>query len=260
MAYGAGAALLTNGPVRPVDSPANPGPFWEKKMTLGKLVLKVVAAVSFAVCASAASASAITISFSSTLTSSLGSLNTGDAFSGSYTFDPTIAATATSTSNTAVFDNLLGASLTIGSFTATVGPGVGLAEIQQDHAVGGEDRYGLVARNPVGSSQIGGLDITSFGFRLDDFTETTIADALTLLTNPVLADFSPATFLIFFGQPTDTNFQVVTGAFSARACNLGSYRSRPGGSGIRATAAIGVPAFIDVVALDPRIRGPVALS
>jgi len=181
-------------------------------MTLGKFMLKIAAAVTFVMCASAASATAITIAFSGTLTSSLGSLNAGDAFSGSYTFDPTVAGSGTSSQ--AVFDDLLSASLTIGTFTATVGPGVGLAEIQQDHAVGGEDRYGLVARNPVGSSQIGGLDITSFGFRLDDFTETTIADALTLLTNPSLADFSPATFLIFFGQPTDTDFQVVTGAFS----------------------------------------------
>jgi hypothetical protein len=184
-------------------------------MTFGKFVVQGTLVAILAVCASVASADAITIAFSGTLTSSFGSLSAGDAFSGSYTFDPTVAATPTSTSSTAVFNNLLSASLTIGGFSATVGPGVGLAEIQQEHDVGGEDIYSLVARNAVGSSPVGGLDITTFGFRLDDFTETTIADALTLLTNPVLADFSPATFLIFFGVPGNQDFTVVTGNFTS---------------------------------------------
>lgn len=160
----------------------------------------------------AASAANITVNFTGALTSSFGTLTSGDSFSGSYTFDSSVAATGSS--SFAVFNNLLDASLTVGSFSALVGPGIGLPEIQQDD-VAGADRYALLARNPVGSSQIGGLDISAFGFRLDDPAGTAITDALTLLSPPSLSSFTSNTFLIFFGDPTSTvpgGFQVVTGA------------------------------------------------
>jgi len=184
-------------------------------MTLGRILPRLALVVTLSVWASVAAATAITLSFAGTLTSSFGSLNAGDAFSGSYTFDPSIAANGGSTSSTSVFDNLFSASLTIGGFTATVGPGVGLAEIQQDNGVSGADRYALTARNAVGSSQIGGLDVTLFGFRLDDTTETAIADALVLLTNPSLSSFTSNTFLIFLGQPTDQDFKVIDGTLTS---------------------------------------------
>ena len=154
----------------------------------------------------------ITYDFAGTLTSSLGTLTSGDAFSGSYTFDTTVVATGTS--SFAVFNNLTDVSLTIGSFTASIGPGSGLPEIQQDN-VAGADRYGLQGRNPTGSSQIDGLDISSIGFRLDDTSGTAISDALVLLTNPMLADFTGNTFLLFFGSPIGGGrFEVVTGTMS----------------------------------------------
>lgn len=155
------------------------------------------------------SATPITLTFSGSLTSSFGSLNAGNAFSGSYTFDPLVAATGNS--SFAVFNNLLSASLTIGSFFATIGPGTGLAELQQDN-VPGADRYALVGRNPVGSALIGGLNISLIGFRLDGTSGTAISNALTLLTNPSLASFTSNTFLIFFGE--GANLQVVTGTLN----------------------------------------------
>jgi hypothetical protein len=158
--------------------------------------------------------SSITYNFAGTLTDSFGSLNAGDPFSGSYTLDPSVAATGPSTSSFAVFNNLLNASLTTGSFSAAIGPGVGLPEIQQDD-VGGADRYALLGRNPVGSSQIGGLDISVFGFRLDDTTGTAISNATVLLTTPSLSNFTSNTFLIFFGDPVSGPFQVVSGSLNS---------------------------------------------
>ena len=175
---------------------------------------RLLTAFILTICTFAASAAPITVDFTGVLTSSFGTLTSGDSFSGSYTFDPSVSARAGSTPSFAVFDNLLDASLTIGTFSATVGPGAGLPEIQQDN-VAGADRYALGAGNPVGSSQIGGLDISSFGFRLDDTSGTAITDALALLSSPSLSSFTSNTFLIFFGDPTSTDpngFAVVTGA------------------------------------------------
>lgn len=162
-------------------------------------------------------ASLITYNFAGTLTTSLGSLSSGDAFSGSYTVDTTIAATVPSTSSYAVFNNLTDVSIVIGAFSAVVGPGSGLPEIQQDD-VAGADRYALLGRNPVGSSQISGLDIISIGFRLDDSTGGAISDALNLLTNPILSNFSSNELLLFFvgqDQQGQNRFEVVTGSLSS---------------------------------------------
>lgn len=169
-------------------------------------------ALSFFAFAAGAWAAPITIGFSGTLTSSFGSLNSGDAFSGSYTFDPSIAGTGTS--SFAVFNNLVSASLTIGAFSATIGPGTGLPEIQQDD-VPGADRYALVGRNAVGSAPIGGLNIFVFGFRLDDPSGTAVSNALMLLTNPSLGSFATNTFTMFFGS--FANLQVVSGTLTSLA-------------------------------------------
>jgi hypothetical protein len=180
-------------------------------MKLARAALHLLTALALCVGAFSVSAAPITLSFSGTLTSSFGSLSSGDAFTGSYTFDPTVAGTGPP--GFATFNNLLGASLTIGAFSATIGPGFGLPEIQQDD-VPGADRYALFGRNPVGSSQIGGLSISAFGFRLDDTTGTAISDAFVLLTNPMLSSFTGNTFLLFFGDPTIGQFQVVTGTLT----------------------------------------------
>jgi hypothetical protein len=161
-----------------------------------------------------ASAAPIAYNFSGTLTDSFGSLSAGDAVSGSYTIDPAVPGSGSSAFSG--FNNLLSATLTVGGFSASIGPGVGLPEIQQDD-VAGADRYGLLGRNPVGSSTVGGLSISAFGFRLDDTTGTAISNALTLLTNPALSNFTSNTFLIFFGDPLATdpnNFHVVSGVLN----------------------------------------------
>jgi hypothetical protein len=159
---------------------------------------QLLAAFILAISSFGASAASITIDFTGVLTSTFDTLTSGTAFSGSYTYDPSVAGTGNS--SFAVFNNLLDASLTVGSFSATVGPGTGLPEIQQDD-VAGADRYALLARNPVGSSQIGGQDITGFGFRLDDTTGTAITNALTLLSPPSLSSFNGNAFFIFFHDP-----------------------------------------------------------
>lgn len=142
----------------------------------------------------------ITYDFSGTLTSSFGTLNSGDAFSGSYTLDTAVPATGLSDVSYAVFNNLLSVTLTIGAFTAFVGPGVELPEIQQDD-VSGADRYALVGRNALGSAQMDGLDLAVIAFRLDDPSGTAVSDATELLTNPALANFSGNEFFLFFAGP-----------------------------------------------------------
>lgn len=177
-------------------------------MKLARNALHLMTALAISA-ATTVSAAPVTLNFAGSLTSSFGSLNSGDPFSGSYTFDPLVAATGTS--SFAVFNDLLGATLSTGSFSATIGPGTGLPELQQDN-VAGADRYALVGRNPVGSAPIGGLNILAFGFRLDDTTGTAISDALTLLNSPSLASFTSNTFLIFFGSSfADPSFQSVSG-------------------------------------------------
>ena len=176
-------------------------------MKLARNALHLVTALAISAAAATVSAAPVTLNFAGSLTSSFGSLNSGDPFSGSYTFDPLVAATGTS--SFAVFNDLLGATLSIGSFSATIGPGTGLPELQQDN-VAGADRYALVGRNPVGSAPIGGLNILLFGFRLDDTTGTAISDALTLLNSPSLASFTSNTFFIFLGSFAGP-FQSVSG-------------------------------------------------
>jgi hypothetical protein len=183
-------------------------------MTLGDFIRGSAIVAAWAILASVASAAPITLNFSGKLTDGFGSLNAGDAFSGSYTFDPSIAAAAGSNSSQAVFDNLFAASVTIGGFSAKIGPSVGLGEIQQDNNVLGIDRYALVADGATGSSLIGGLAVSFFGFRLNDPTQTAIGNALSLLTNPSLGDFASNGFFLFLGQPGAPNFTVVDGTLS----------------------------------------------
>ena len=145
---------------------------------------------------------------------SLGSLTSGDSFSGTYTVDTSIPATGASTTSFAVFNNLTQAAVTIGSFSAAIAPGAGLPEVQQDN-VGGADRYALVARNAVGSAPISGLELNTFGFRLDDTTGTAIADALILKTDLSLSDFTGNTFLMFFGNTSNPFAGFISGSLDA---------------------------------------------
>jgi hypothetical protein len=171
-------------------------------MNVRRILITIGGALALGFAGFGASATQLSYSFAGTLTSSFGSLSAGDTFSGTYTIESSIAATGTSTTSFAVFNNLVSASLVVGSFSATIGPGAGLPELQQDN-VPGADRYSLVGRNPVGSSLIGGLAISGFGFALFDSTGTTVSNALTLLTNPNISDFTSNIFFIFLGNPAD---------------------------------------------------------
>jgi len=179
-----------------------------------KSILKLLVLVATLSAHSLAGAAIVTYGFSGKLTSSLGSLTSGDSFAGTYTVDTSLAATGGSTSSFAVFNNLRQATLTIGSFSAAVGPGAGLPEVQQDD-VAGADRYALVARNAIGSAPISGLDLNTFGFRLDDTTGAAISDALVLKTNLSLSDFTSNTFLMFFGDTSNPFAGFISGSLDA---------------------------------------------
>lgn len=159
-----------------------------------------------------AHAALISYNFSGVLGDTFGSLSAGDAFSGTYSFDSSVAASGNA--SFAVFNNLTGVSFSSGSFSASIGPGSGLPEIQQDD-VAGADRYALLGRNPVGSAQIGGLDITAIGFRLDDTSGTAINDATVLLTDLSLTAFTSNSLLLFFGEVTSQDFTVVSGRLTS---------------------------------------------
>ena len=167
-----------------------------------------------------ASAAPVTINFTGALTGffdptlgdfgefldSFGGIGKGDTFSGSYTYDPSVAGTPSSTPlppdfGVAQFNNLLDASLTIVSsspgggvvFSATYGPGVDLPYIRQQDTpstLGGVDIYQMSAGITAASSQIGGFDVTSFVFTLGDPTGTAITDVFNLLNPPSLSSFS----------------------------------------------------------------------
>jgi hypothetical protein len=182
-------------------------------MNFRKFLMSIGAIVTLSTATFDSSAAILTYNFAGTLTSTFGSLSSGSAFSGSYSLDSSVAARAGSTSSFGYFDDLLSVAFSDGGFSATIGPGSGLSEIQQDN-VPGADRYALIGRNPVGSSMIGGLNISAISFRLDDTTGTAIANASVLLTNPALSNFTGQSLLLFFGDPTTPNFQVVTGTLS----------------------------------------------
>lgn len=161
--------------------------------------------------ANAAMATIVTLDFTGTLNSDFGE---GTAFSGSYTLDTAVAPRSGSNAQFAAFDNLIDAHLTIGGFAASIGPSSGLPEIQQDD-IAGADRYGLLVRNVTGSSQILGLNLTDFTFRLDDVTGTAIDDAQILLNPPSLSAFSSNSFFLFLNDSTGNNFNLIDGTLSS---------------------------------------------
>jgi hypothetical protein len=153
-----------------------------------------------------ASATTLTYSFDGTLSTSFGTLNAGDAFTGSYTIDASLPPAITGgfgTTTFALWFNVISATLQIESFTATSTAGV----IQQiDDPTG--DQYNVDSGNSVGSSQIGGLDMDYFLIRLFDSTGPAVVDASELLTDPLLSDFDFRTFVVVFG-PSDNSASVV---------------------------------------------------
>lgn len=165
-------------------------------------MLRRIVAVALALGLSSTAASAITVSFMGTVSS--GSPNfAGEMLTGTYTYDPSTAPRPGSPMPNVqeVFDAVTGLSFMIGGFSATFTNLAGGPEIQLDDGDGQafDDRYGVASRVSDGlmpSSQIGGQDVTGFGFRLDDSTKTAISDA-TVLPVPDLSDYDSTGFFIF---------------------------------------------------------------
>jgi hypothetical protein len=128
-----------------------------------------------------------------------GGFSTGDLLAGTYTFESTTPARAGSTAAFAVFDALLNVSFTIGAYGAS---SAGAPEIQVDDAPSGapNDRYAVLARASDGltGAAVGGLDLSTFGFRLDDSTNAAFSTALTLPEDLSFGAFDSSAFFVFF--------------------------------------------------------------
>ena len=153
--------------------------------------------------ATSANASLITFNFTGTVTlveSPLGgTFSLGQTLSGSYTFDSSIAATGASTSNFAVFNALTSFNFSIGGYSASSS---GAPEIQVDNDPGApnHDRYAIVsqASNGLTGPDVSSLALNTFGFRLDDSTDSVFSNALILPTALNFSDFTSSSFFVFF--------------------------------------------------------------
>ena len=165
-----------------------------------------------------ARADLITFSFAGTVDSVdpalAGTFSAGQSLAGIYTFDSATSARAGSTSTFAVFDALKNLSFTLGSYAAT---STGAPEIQVDNnpPLPDHDRYSVLSRASDGltGAMVSGLALDSFGFRLDDSTNTVFSDALILPTSLNLANFDNRQFFIFFTDGTSPS--VVSGRITS---------------------------------------------
>ena len=155
--------------------------------------------------ATTARADLLTFSFTGTVDSVdaplAATFSTGQSLSGTYTFDSTTVARAGSNSNFAAYDALTHVDFTVGGYSAS---SAGAQEIQVDNDPGAPffDRYSILSRASDGltGAAVAGLALDSFGFRLDDSTNTVFTDALILPTTLNLADFNNRQFFIFFND------------------------------------------------------------
>lgn len=135
------------------------------------------------------------------VTAGLGpTFDTTQTLSGMYTFDSTVAARTGGTMVQATFDALLGLTATVGTYTAT---STAALEIQVDDDPPDPndfDRYGVNSRASDGliGSDVNGLALVGFSFRLDDSSNSAITNALILPTALSLADFDSTGFFLFF--------------------------------------------------------------
>jgi hypothetical protein len=132
----------------------------------------------------------------------------GDAISGSYTFESSVAARAGSTSDSAVFDALLSFSIKIGStYVASFSNPSPGREIQIDNGDALNtltDRYlvlALASSGLSGPALSNGLVIDSAGPHLEDSSNNAISDALILPTSLNLSDFDTRIIDVTFTSP-----------------------------------------------------------
>jgi hypothetical protein len=142
-----------------------------------------------------------------------GTFSVGQTLSGSFLYESSTAPRTGSNSQFGVFDAL---SLVEFETPAYLASSTGAPEIQIDNDPGSPftDRFGLVARASDGltGSNVNGLALQSFGFRLDDSTNTVFTTALVLPTQLQLSQFTTSAFFIFFGNGTD--LAIVSGQFT----------------------------------------------
>lgn len=161
-------------------------------------------------------AAPVTVNFTGTVSGVgagvAGSFAAGNTLSGSYTFESTTPPRAGSTSGFAFFDALTALSFTINGYSAST---IGAPEIQVDEQTNGapNDRYAVVTMAATGltGASVNGFPLFSFGFRLDDATNSAISDALNLPAAPSLGDFTSSSFFLFFG----TFEQLVDGSLTS---------------------------------------------
>lgn len=167
--------------------------------------------LSVAFACAAGFASAATLNFAGTVSNGLGSIAGGAALSGQLVYDETTTARAGSNSNQAVFDAVTSMSFLVGGFGSSFLSAAGGPEIQIDNDLPADpDRFGLTSRvsDGLGAALLDGTyNLSGFSFRADDSTKTIYSDALTLPGTVNLADFTSASFFVFF---TDSSHNVLT--------------------------------------------------
>jgi hypothetical protein len=175
---------------------------------------KLLGFLALATCAAAPAAATVTYDFAGVLDSSFGAYSAGDTFTGSFTYDETVAANAGSSSVTAVFNALAALNVTVNT---TSGPSALTAydgELQMGNqgtnGVDTEttDRFAVVSL--VTGSTIASTTPQAFILRLDDSTGNIFSSALTLPTALNLADFDVNLDFLFASLP-DSDPDAATG-------------------------------------------------
>lgn len=171
-------------------------------MRIYRATLRLVAMVVLCLGAMETSASVIRYSVSGTLDTSFDTLYAGDAFTMTYSVDPSTGSLVfEDAESTWASFSLTSATMRIGGFSASSGEGI-LRQIDAPS----HDQYEVFSGIPVASSSIGGLDLVYFAIELHDLTGTAISDALTLLTTPSIASLPDNAFWAIFASGNTGGF------------------------------------------------------
>ena len=181
------------------------------KHTVGLIVLFLVLGQ-----AVTAQAAPITFEFSGSVTSVPselgGTFSTGDALTGSYTFESSASDLTPLSTSQGVYDSPSGGmQVTIGTSTAS---STGLRIGVLDNSIG-LDAYQFVSRvgfsHTLSGASVSGFDLEQLSFTLLDDTQTALnSDALPLMP-PNLSDFSTSVFSLGFREASTQSLKFVNG-------------------------------------------------
>ena len=132
----------------------------------------------------------------------------GDTFSGTYTFESAVSDNNTSPNNGYYLNSILSASITVGSYSVTAGPG---GNILVRNNVPAQDIYVVEINTyaPTGPDVLG-LTLDGFELTLSDSSGTAFTNDSFLLVPPDLADFqSKELELEFADSQTHSSFGLV---------------------------------------------------